>query len=181
MLYFKNLSALRSFVLAFISLALTVIFLVTSSSALAASDKATHASIHLTPDKSEIIRLDRPAARVILGNEQHLSIFIDAPDRIVLVPRTPGATFFTVLSEEGDVIMQRHAIIGSPQANYLRVRNSCNSSSGECQNTQVYYCPDMCHQIALPSADAPSASQDLEGLQPLPSTASNTSAYQELP
>lgn len=141
----------------------------------------THPAVHLTPDKSEIIRLNRPAARVILGNEQHLSIFIDSPERIVLVPRTPGATFFTVLGENGDIIMQRHAIIGSPQKNYIRVRNSCNGGNGDCQNTRVYYCPDMCHQIAIPSADdtAPD-NQDLNAA-PMSSTNSSNTTYQELP
>ncbi len=121
----------------------------------------THPPIALTPDKSEIIELNSKAARVILGNEQHLSIFIDSPNRIVLVPRQPGATFFTVLDEKGNVIMQRHAIVGAPQKQYIRIRTSCSSSNSDtCQQTRVYFCPDMCHEIAMPSANQKATQQE---------------------
>ena len=44
--------------------------------------------------------------------------------------------------------MQRHVIVASPKEKYVRIRKSCASSKG-CQPTQVYYCPDMCHEIIL--------------------------------
>lgn len=108
----------------------------------------THPPVRLTPDKSELIRLDRKANTVLVGNPQHLNILPEGPNSLVLIPRAPGATYFTVLDGENKVIMQRHVIVASPKEKYVRIRKSCANSKG-CQPTQVYYCPDMCHEIIL--------------------------------
>ena len=109
----------------------------------------THPPVRLTPDKSELIRLDRKAGTVIVGNPAHLNILPEGANTLVLVPRAPGATYFTALDEYNKVIMQRHVIVASPKEKYVRIRRSCASSSSGCQPTQVYYCPDMCHEIIL--------------------------------
>ena len=111
-------------------------------------DAATHPALRLTPDKSELVRLDREAASVIVGNPAHISVIIDNPKLAVVVPRQSGATYFSVLDKEGNVIMQRHVIVASPKKNYVRVRRSCSAASGDdCRPTSVYFCPDMCHEI----------------------------------
>lgn len=133
----------------------------------------THPPIKLTPDKSELLRLDEPAGSIIIGNPNHLSILADTSQLLVLIPRAPGAAHFTILDRDGNVMMQRHAIVGSPQEKYIRVRNSCAGTGDDnCQPTQVYYCPDMCHSIAIAtsedgaapvSSDGPSSGQvDIE-------------------
>lgn len=117
----------------------------------------THPPLRLTPDKSEIIRLDRPAASVVVGNEAHVSIFIDSPTRLVAVPRQPGASYFTVLDEQGHVIMRRHVLVGSPAEHYVRVRRSCTNTghTSNCVPTSVYYCPDgLCHPITTQQTPA---------------------------
>ena len=109
----------------------------------------THPPVRLTPDKSELIRLDRKASTVLVGAPAHLNILPEGPNTLVLIPRAPGATYFTVLDEENKVIMQRHVIVASPKEKYVRIRKSCAASHKGCQPTQVYYCPDMCHEIIL--------------------------------
>jgi len=112
--------------------------------------ESTHPTIHMTPDKSELVRLKRSAGSIIVGNPAHVNVIADTSQTLVLVPRIPGATYFTVLDNNGDVIMQRHIIVASPKENYVRVRRSCNGESGDgCQNTSVFYCPDMCHEIMI--------------------------------
>ena len=118
----------------------------------------THPMLRLTMDKSEILNLDVPAKSVIVGSDTHLGVFIDAPQRLVLVPRIPGATYFTVMGENGEVIMQRHAVVATPKEKYVRVRRSCALSEGACNTIQTYYCPDMCHEIVAPGAETSSAS-----------------------
>ncbi len=114
----------------------------------------THPPVRLTPDKSEIIRLKVPAKSIIVGNPVHLSILMDTTKTLVLVPREPGATHFTILDSDGKIIMQRHAIIASPKKDYVRIRRTCaNSTADTCQQTSVYYCPDMCHEIAVLGGD----------------------------
>ena len=121
----------------------------------------THPPIKLTPDKSELVRLDKPAGSVILGNPNHVGILADTSTTLVLIPRLPGATHFTVLDKSGAVMMQRHVIVASPKEKYLRVRRSCAASdSDSCQQTSVFYCPDMCHEIIMSSGEEDRGSGD---------------------
>jgi len=142
---------------------------------------ATHPDIRLTPDKSTIIRLDRDALSVIVGNPSHLNILLDTPRLLILVPRAPGATYFTVLDADGEVIMERHAVIAAPEQQYVRIRRSC-ANAGEstaCRATSVYFCPDICHEVDVTQAEedvtetevpdeAPAASETEEATQDQP-------------
>jgi hypothetical protein len=113
-------------------------------------DIETHPAIHLTPDKSTIIRLDVEAGTIIVGNPAHLSVMADNAKTLVLIPRLPGATYFTVMDRHGKTVMQRHVIVDGPKDKYVRIRKSC-AGTKNCQPTQVYYCPDMCHEINIPT------------------------------
>lgn len=113
-------------------------------------DDPTHPMLRLTPDKAEIVTLDKPVRSFIVGNEAHMGLFMDTARRLILVPRMPGATYFTAIGEDGRVVMQRHVIISGPKENYVRIRRSCAmAGSASCESTQVYYCPDMCHNISI--------------------------------
>ncbi|MCC7304784.1 MAG: pilus assembly protein N-terminal domain-containing protein [Alphaproteobacteria bacterium] len=112
-------------------------------------DYETELPIRLTPDKSEIIRLPRPGAAIVLGNPNHLSILADNAQTLILVPKAPGATYFAVLDDKSNIIMQRHVIVASPKEKYVRIRRSCADGTEGCKPMQVYYCPDMCHEISL--------------------------------
>lgn len=109
--------------------------------------EATHPIIRLTPDKSELIHLDNSAASIIIGNPAHISVIADSAKLIVVIPKAPGATHFTVLGKNGQIIMQRHVIVASPKKDYLRIKRTCSDDAENCQKTSVFYCPDMCHEI----------------------------------
>lgn len=130
----------------------TVTVTADTDGAYAPSDEDTaYPPIRLTPDKSELLRLKREAHSVIIGNPVHLNILMDSQKRLILVPREPGATYFTVLDDAGAILMQRHVIVAAPKEDYIRVRRTCMNmeESTGCQATRVYYCPDMCHEIAV--------------------------------
>jgi Flp pilus assembly secretin CpaC len=110
-------------------------------------DSETHPSLNLSPDKSELVRLDREASSVIIGNSSHVAVLLDTPRLAVVIPRSAGATYFTILDKNGNVIMQRHVLVAAPKKNYVRVRRSCAGDADNCQATSVYFCPDMCHEI----------------------------------
>lgn len=113
-------------------------------------ENPTHPALNISPDKSTLIHLPEKAATVIAGNPNHLSILPATGDGLILVGRMPGATYFTVLNNKNEIIMQRHVIIAGPKEKYVRIRKSCAASDDEgCQPTQVYYCPDTCHEIIL--------------------------------
>lgn len=108
----------------------------------------THPILRLTQDKSEMVKLDKEAASVIVGNPNHVSVLLDTPDTLVVVPRAAGASHFTVLGKDGSILMQRHVIVGGPKEKYVRIRRSCGPNDTDCQPTSVYFCPDMCHEVS---------------------------------
>ena len=107
----------------------------------------THPIMRLTQDKSEMVKLKTKAASVIVGNPNHISVMLDTPDTLVVVPRAPGASHFSVMGEDGSVIMQRHVIVGAAKEQYVRIRRSCAAGARDCQPTSTYFCPDMCHEV----------------------------------
>ena len=107
----------------------------------------THPILRLTQDKSEMVRLDQEAASVIVGNPNHVSVLLDTPETLVVVPRAAGASHFTVIGKDGSVLMQRHVIVGAAKDQYVRIRRSCSDGDRGCQPTSVYFCPDMCHEV----------------------------------
>lgn len=109
----------------------------------------TDPALQLSPDRSELIRLERDAASIIIGNSNHLNVVADSPRTIVVIPRMPGVSNFTVLDHEGNTIMQREVIVAGPKQNYVRIRNTCTGQDSSCKKTDVYYCPDTCHEVGL--------------------------------
>ncbi len=138
----------------------------------------THAPVRLTPDKSELIRLEHEAGSIIIGNPLHINVIADSSKTLVIVPRSPGATHFTILSKTGEVIMQRHVIVASPRQDYVRVKRTCRDDADNCQRTSVFYCPDMCHEIGL-AVQEESSNSDSSSADSAQNSASNNSADTE--
>jgi len=104
--------------------------------------------LNMTQDKSEMITLKNEAASVVVGNPNHISVFLDTPNTLIVVPRKAGASHFSVIGKDGNIIMQRHVVVGAAKENYVRIRRSCNANSGaNCQKTSTYFCPGTCHEV----------------------------------
>jgi hypothetical protein len=136
-------------------------------------DAAEADALRITPDKPEIIRLDRDALNVIVGSNEHLRVVPDTNRILVMIPKKPGSTFVKALDINGAVIMQRHVIIAAPKKNYVRVRRSCINGDENCREFSVYYCPDMCHEVSVTQdATSPSVPSQTASLVDSGSTAS---------
>ena len=122
---------------------------------LSANQKAALADmpmLRLTPDKPQTILLERDAVNVLIGNDTHLHIIPDTSRNLILMPRAPGTTYFTVLDANGGVIMQRHVVVAAPKRDYIRIRRACPAGDRDCVPYSMYYCPDICHEMAVPLA-----------------------------
>ena len=145
--------------------------------------------LRISPDKPEIIQLDRDAVNVLVGSEETLRAVPDTNRTIVLIPKKPGATFFKATDADGKIIMQRHVIVGSPAtgaSQYIRVRRACAGDDKNCKQFSVYYCPDMCHEVNVvqgaegsgnmttpdvapaPAMEEPSYSEPVQNTEPTP-------------
>lgn len=103
--------------------------------------------LRLTSNKDQLIRLDQDAASVIVNNPDKASVMLDSPRLLIVMPRTPGATSFSVLDREGNVILHKDIIVSNVQSQYVRIRRVCSGSGSGCVPTAYYYCPDGCYEI----------------------------------
>lgn len=129
-----------------------------SADAPVASDATELSPLRISPDKPEIIQLDRDAINVLVGSDETLRAVPDTNRTIVLIPKKPGATYFKAIDADGKIIMQRHVIVGAPEKGnkYLRIRRSCAGDDTNCKQYSVYYCPDMCHEVNVVQGEATS-------------------------
>ncbi len=136
------------------------------------SPDADDGTIRLTPDKSQVVRLDRDAASVIVSNPANATVLLDTPRVLVVIPRAPGVTSFSVLDAYGDTIMERSVIVTgrSVQKRYVRVRKICGEDRN-CIPNEVFYCPEGCYQVTTqipdPEAEAPDV-PEFDGGSPVP-------------
>lgn len=116
--------------------------------------------LRLAPGKSQTIALSRDAASVIVANPTNASVFLDNSRLLVIVPRAPGATGFTVLDREGKEILNQQIVVDqADDPTYVRVTRICGaiaqgSLSNSCIPSSVYFCPDNCVPVSVPVADA---------------------------
>lgn len=105
-------------------------------------------AIRLTPDRTKVLRLRESAASVIVANPNHAAVTLDSPRLLILMPREPGTTSFTVLDAQGKILLERNIIVTSTaQPQYVRVRRVCGSNAQDCQPANYYYCPDGCFEV----------------------------------
>lgn len=109
--------------------------------------------IYIGADQTKLLRLSEDAASVIVANPAYANVVADTPRHLVIMPRQPGATTFTVLGQNGNIIMERKVVVGADQDRYVKIRRACsNAGDSECAATSVYYCPDGCHEVYVASA-----------------------------
>jgi hypothetical protein len=104
-------------------------------------------TIRITPDTVKIVKLEADAASVIVANPDHAAVVLDSPRLLVVMPRQPGVTSFTVLDSSGETLLTRTVIVaGTVKPHYVRVRRACGSDQG-CVPYAYFYCPDGCYEV----------------------------------
>ena len=120
--------------------------LLISVTAMAAGGAAAQETIDLTIDFAKILRLERQAGTIIIGNPGIADATVENETTIVLTGRAAGATNIIVLDSEGDEM----------------VNASVRVSSNVQQLTTVFYggerrtfsCAPTCEQVILVGDDA---------------------------
>ncbi len=103
--------------------------------------------LRLTTNKDRIIRLDKDASSVIVNNPAHAVVMLDSPRLLIVMPRQPGATSFSVLDGDGNTILHKEIIVTNVQPQYVRIRRMCNGSDPTCVPNAYFYCPDGCYEV----------------------------------
>lgn len=111
-------------------------------------------AIRLTPDRTEIVRLEQDAASVVVTNPAHAQVMLETPRLMLVMPRSPGSTSLFVLDKEGNTIFERDIIISGTAKPYVRIRKSCGSNDNNCNSDSYFYCPDGCYEVGtVPPSD----------------------------
>ncbi len=131
--------------------------------------------LRLVPGKSQTISLSRDAASVIVSNPTNASVFLDNSRLLVVVPRAPGATGFTVLDREGKEILNQQIVVDqADDPTYVRVTRICGAAmagslSNNCIPSSLYFCPDNCVPVSVPLADPGAVNPVIPPVSSMPS------------
>ena len=104
-------------------------------------------TLRLTPDEHKLIRLNQDAASVIVNNPVHAEVLLDSPRLLIVMPRQPGTTLFTVLNALGETVLQKIIIVTNVKSKHVRIRRICSRDDPSCVPTAYYYCPDGCYEV----------------------------------
>lgn len=132
---------------------------------LSAARAAPRDAIRLTPDRTEVVRLEQDAASVVVTNPAHAQVMMETPRLLLIMPRQPGSTSLFVLDKDGNSILERDIIISGASKPYVRIRKSCSGSDRGCVADSYFYCPDGCYEVGTVP---PSASTDQPALPSSP-------------
>lgn len=122
--------------------------LMAAPAGMAVSDADDDSVIRITPDKTKILRLTQDASSVIVTNPANLSVLLDSPRLLIIMPRTPGTTSFTVLNNKGQTIAEKTVIVAAAaKPKYVRIRRVCDAGGSSCVPTAYFYCPDGCYEV----------------------------------
>lgn len=138
--------------------------------------------LRLAPGKSKTVKLEHDAASVIISNPAHATVFLDSARLLVVVPRAPGATSFTVLDQQGKTLLTQAVMVSErDDEDYVRVTRICGADNPNCVASTTYFCPDNCAPVSVPGVENNAAYPTIPpvaGLTPVPSlpVASNDTA-----
>lgn len=107
--------------------------------------------IRLTPDRTQVLRLDRDAASVVVTNPATVRVLLDTPRLLLLMPRTPGSTSFMVMGANGETLLEKTVIVDAlAKPKYVRIRRMCGQAGtgADCVPTSYFYCPDGCYEVS---------------------------------
>jgi Flp pilus assembly secretin CpaC len=89
---------------------------------------------------ARVLKLDRPVAKVIVGNAEVADATVADPTTIVLTGRAFGTTNLVLLDEEGNAIADERILVSIDEGNTVRVYRQTDRS--------VLSCTPNCEQHA---------------------------------
>lgn len=113
-------------------------------------------TVNISMSGPEFITLSEDAASVIVGNPAYVSVAIENPRHIMLMPKAQGMTNVVVLGHKGNVIFNEAVIVGGPRDNYIRIQNACINGGRDCQPMKTFYCEpgQRCQDLGGEAAQA---------------------------
>lgn len=109
-------------------------FMALSALAAASFAKAEEADdyLKLSLDHARVLKLDRPVAKVIIGNDQIADATVADAKTIVLTGRNFGTTNLVLLDADGNAIVDERLLVALDEAKTVRVYRQTDRSVMSC-------------------------------------------------
>ena len=91
---------------------------------LGAADPASAASndiVEVLIDQAALIRLDRPAAEIVVGNPSIADVSVQSGKLLVVTGKSFGETNLIVMDADGKVVASRRLIVQEPRTGFVTV------------------------------------------------------------
>ncbi|MGV1761460.1 pilus assembly protein N-terminal domain-containing protein [Rhizobium sp. A22-96] len=113
------------------------------------SHAAGESMLRVYMDHARVLKLDRPVAKVIVGNSQVADATVADPKTIVLTGRNFGTTNIILLDADGNAIVDEQILVSIDEGNTVRVFRQTDRA--------VLSCAPNCEQHAQQQNNAAAA------------------------
>lgn len=83
-------------------------------------------------DQATMLRLERSAAEVVVGNPSIADVSVQSDKVLVLTGKSFGETNLIVLDAQGKVIINRRVFVGEPRSGYVTLYKGTNRETLHC-------------------------------------------------
>ncbi|MFD0917023.1 pilus assembly protein N-terminal domain-containing protein [Pseudahrensia aquimaris] len=83
-------------------------------------------------DRAKVVRFDRSASTIIIGNPLIVDATLQDSQTIVLTGRSFGVTNLIVIDEAGEAIMDETVVVGAHETNSVRIYRRTNRETLAC-------------------------------------------------
>lgn len=129
------------------TLILSVALALSSTATLHAEDEGDLLRVHM--NHARVLKLDRPVAKVIVGNSKVADATVADPMTIVLTGHSYGTTNLVLLDKQGNAIADERVLVSIDEGNTVRVFRQTERS--------ILSCTPNCEQHADLKADSSAA------------------------
>lgn len=93
---------------------------------------AASRNIEVLMDQATMLRLERPAAEIVVGNPSIADISIQNSKVLVLTGKSFGETNLIVIDADGKVMVNRRVVVEEPRGGYVTVYHGTSRSTLHC-------------------------------------------------
>ena len=97
---------------------------------------AANRNIDVLIDQAMMLRLERPAAEIVVGNPSIADVAVQSGKVLVLTGKSFGETNLIVLDAQGEIIINRRVVVQEPRSGYVTVYRG--------SNRETLYCAPNC-------------------------------------
>lgn len=93
---------------------------------------ASGRDIEVLMDQAMMVRLERPAAEIVIGNPSIADVAVQSSNTLVLTGKSFGETNLIVTDREGKVLVNRRVVVQEPDGGFITVYRGASRETVHC-------------------------------------------------